>query len=219
MNGHGAPTVITQPQISAPLIQAAGVPQPQLMPLVVPPQVQLNHIPASQIPVHQVIHQPVQAPNVPVQVPLAATQQQQVATMMQNQTNLAQPQIQLAQPQVNMTQPMVAIREELYPCGIPRAIFQPGNGTLDNSNQMDLLKRMPNNPPPNPFSMSIVTRDPVSSKIKIKNLVKQIKSCFAFSGSDRFKRFIETVVIRFNSSFHGEWIRRSVSTQASSDHF
>ena len=51
-------------------------------------------------------------------------------------------------------QPQQLIREEIYPCGIPRAVFQPGSGE-PSQNQMDLLKMLPNNPPPRPFAMIV----------------------------------------------------------------
>lgn len=51
-------------------------------------------------------------------------------------------------------QPQQLIREEIYPCGVPRAVFQPGS-VEPSQNQMDLLKMLPNNPPPRPFAMIV----------------------------------------------------------------
>ena len=68
-------------------------------------------------------------------------------------------------------QPVVAaIREELYPCGVPRVLFHPGNpGSGSNGNgidQMDLLKMLPNNPPPRPFPVPVITRETATPDLK-----------------------------------------------------
>ena len=85
-------------------------------------------------------------------------QQQMVSGQPQHQVNsMANGMPQQIQPNgINGDMQQKLIREEIYPCGIPRAIFQPGQGE-SSQNQMDLLKMLPNNPPPRPFA-AIVTQ-------------------------------------------------------------
>jgi len=67
-------------------------------------------------------------------------------------------------------QPQQLIREEIYPCGIPRVVFQSGNGNVSGEtaqSQMDLLKMLPNNPPPRPFA-AIVTQATPDLKSSLK---------------------------------------------------
>jgi len=64
-----------------------------------------------------------------------------------------------------------AIREEIYPCGIPRVMFHPGlstsaAATTNVDSQMDLLKMLPNNPPPRPFTVPVITREQATPDLK-----------------------------------------------------
>ena len=83
------------------------------------------------------------------------------ATMYQQQQQQQQLQLQQQQQQ--------PIREEIYPCGIPRVMFHPGSGApggMDPQNQMDLLKMLPNNPPPRPFVVPVITREQATPDLK-----------------------------------------------------
>ena len=47
-----------------------------------------------------------------------------------------------------------AIREELYPCGVMRTLFQKIDDEMPNDlNQMSLLQQLPSQPPPLPASL------------------------------------------------------------------
>lgn len=71
----------------------------------------------------------------------------------------------LAKPSLTSIQP----REELYPWAKSHSNLQSTN-ISHNDNQMELLKRIPNNPPPNPMSISCLVGDQVIWTIIFLNL-------------------------------------------------